>query len=217
MPTPAERKALLFLAGVIVLGASVRVVRAARHDRRQDAATRQALSRQLAAVDSASDATARSSGSRATKGSGSRKRRAPLAVRVTTDSSSRAHRGAGDRALRPARDSSPPLTLPIDLDVASEQEIERLPRIGPVLARRIVDDRAANGPFGSLAGLERVRGVGPALAASLVSRVTFSGTARPSNALANQRLRSLSPTSEPRRRGRDGKPGTDCARVPCRQ
>ena len=216
MPTPAERKALLFLAGVIVLGASVRVVRAARHDRRQDAATRQALSRQLAAVDSASDATARSSGSRATKGSGSRKRRAPLAARVTTDSSSGVHRGAGDRALRPVRDSSPPLTLPIDLDVASEQEIERLPRIGPVLARRIVDDRAANGPFGSLAGLERVRGVGPALAASLVSRVTFSGTARPSNALANQRLRSISPTSKPHRRGRDTTPGTECARVPCR-
>jgi len=198
MPTSAERKALLFLAGVIVLGASVRVVRAARHDRHPDVATRQALSRQLAAVDSASDATARSSGARATKGTGARKRRGLPATRVTND-------------------SLPSLTQPVDLDVASEQEMERLPRIGPVLARRIVEDRAANGSFGSLAGLERVRGVGPTLAASLGSRVTFSGTARPSNALANQRLRSLSPTSEPRRRGRDGKPGTDCARVSCRQ
>src|SRR4030095_8126884 len=53
MPTPAERKALLFLAGVIVLGASVRVVRAARDDGASDAAQRQALARQLAAVDSA--------------------------------------------------------------------------------------------------------------------------------------------------------------------
>jgi DNA uptake protein ComE-like DNA-binding protein len=215
MPTSAERKALLFLAGVIVLGASVRVVRAARHDRRPDAATRQALSRQLAAVDSASDATARSSGTRATKGTGTRKRRGPSAARVTLDSSSASHRGARDRASPPGRDSSP-LTQLVDLDVASEEEIEKLPRIGPVLARRIVDDRAANGSFGSLDGLERVRGVGPALAASLGSRVTFSGTARPSNALANQRLRRLSPTSEPRRRGRDGKPGTDCVRVSCR-
>jgi competence protein ComEA len=215
MPTSAERKALLFLAGVIVLGASVRVVRAARHDRRPDAATRQALSRQLAAVDSASDATARSSGTRATKGTGTRKRRGPPATRVTLDSSSASHRGARDRASPPGRDSSP-LTQLVDLDVASEEEIEKLPRIGPVLARRIVDDRAANGSFGSLDGLERVRGVGPALAASLGSRVTFSGTARPSNALANQRLRRLSPTSEPRRRGRDGKPGTDCVRVSCR-
>src|SRR5688500_19879365 len=53
MPTPAERKALLFLAGVIVLGASVRVVRAARDDGSDDPSTRQALARQLAAVDSA--------------------------------------------------------------------------------------------------------------------------------------------------------------------
>ena len=216
MPTSAERKALLFLAGVIVLGASVRVVRAARNDRRPDAATRQALSRQLAAVDSAKDATARSSGARAMKGSGARKRRGPPATRVTVDSFGGSHLRARDRASRPVRDSSPPLAQPVDLDVASEQEIERLPRIGPVLARRIVDDRAANGSFGSLAELERVRGVGPALAASLGSRVTFSGTARPSNALAKQRLRGLSPTSEPRRRGRDGKPGTDCARVSCR-
>jgi len=216
MPTSAERKALLFLAGVIVLGASVRVVRAARHDRHPDVATRQALSRQLAAVDSASDATARSSGARATKGTGARKRRGLPATRVTNDSSSASHRGARDRASRPARDSLASLTPPVDLDVASEQEIERLPRIGPVLARRIVEDRAANGSFGSLAGLERVRGVGPALAASLGSRVTFSGTARPSNALANQRLRSISPTSKPHRRGRDTTPGTECARVPCR-
>jgi DNA uptake protein ComE-like DNA-binding protein len=216
MPTSAERKALLFLAGVIVLGASVRVVRAARHDRRPDAATRQALSRQLAAVDSASDAARQSSGTRAAKGTGTRKRRGPPATRVTLDSSSASHRGARDRASPPGRDSSPPLTQLVDLDVASEEEIEKLPRIGPVLARRIVDDRAANGSFGSLDGLERVRGVGPALAASLGSRVTFSGTARPSNALAHQRLRRLSPTSEPRRRGRDGKPGTDCVRVSCR-
>jgi DNA uptake protein ComE-like DNA-binding protein len=30
-----------------------------------------------------------------------------------------------------------------------------------VLARRIVEDRAANGAFGSMQGFERVRGVGP--------------------------------------------------------
>src|SRR5215207_7562000 len=52
MPTPAERKALFFLAGVIVLGAGVRVVRAARDDGSADVASRQALARQLAAVDS---------------------------------------------------------------------------------------------------------------------------------------------------------------------
>jgi competence protein ComEA len=93
--------------------------------------------------------------------------------------------------------------LPIDLDVASATDIESLPRIGPVLARRIVEDRDEHGPFGSLEGLERVRGVGPALARTLRERVTFSGTARPSNAVAEQRLRSLSPPSKPPRRRRE--------------
>ena len=90
----------------------------------------------------------------------------------------------------------------VDLDVASESEIESLPRIGGVLARRIVSDRSANGPFGSLAGFQRVRGVGPALVALLKGRVTFSGTARPSDAVVDPRLRSLSPPSKSSRRER---------------
>ena len=216
MPTPAERKALLFLAGVIVLGASVRVVRAALQDGRADDRTGPALSRQLAAVDSARDATGRAS-SGSTKGRGVRKRRGgKVAKRVTIDSSSAAQRDRADRVALPTRDSSPGSIRAVDLDVASEQEIETLPRIGPVLARRIVDDRAANGPFGSLAGLERVRGVGPALAASLGSRVTFSGTARPSNALAEQRLRSVSPTSKSPRHTRRAPPESECVRASCR-
>jgi competence protein ComEA len=71
-----------------------------------------------------------------------------------------------------------------------------------VLAQRIVDDRSANGPFGSLEGLERVRGVGPALAAALAGRVTFSGTVRPSNAIAEHRLRSPSSSKSARRERR---------------
>jgi competence protein ComEA len=93
--------------------------------------------------------------------------------------------------------------LPIDLDVASAAEIESLPRIGPVLARRIVADRDEHGPFGSLERFERVRGVGPALARTLRERVTFSGTARPSNAVVDQRLRGPEPTSKPPRRRRE--------------
>jgi hypothetical protein len=90
----------------------------------------------------------------------------------------------------------------VDLDVATASEIESLPRIGGVLARRIVDDRVQNGPFGSLDGFQRVRGVGPALAASLAARVTFSGTARPSNAVADPRLRSSPSSSKSSRRER---------------
>ena len=63
---------------------------------------------------------------------------------------------------------------PIDLDVASAAEIETLPRVGPALAQRIVADRDAAGPFGSLDGLRRVRGIGAATASLLAPLVTFS-------------------------------------------
>ena len=203
MPTPAERKALLFLAGVIVLGAGVRVVRAAREDASDDPASRQALSRQLAAVDSArrDDGAARRGRSSA-RGAGGRRRAARPAARSRTDSSSTVRPESAGRRARTRRDSAAVPAAPVDLDIASESEIETLPRIGPVLARRIVEDRVANGPFGSIAGFERVRGVGPALAASLGSGVTFSGTARPSNALTEQRLSSPQPSTKPPRKQR---------------
>ena len=69
--------------------------------------------------------------------------------------------------------------LIIDVDVAAAVELDRLPRIGPVLAARIVNDREANGPFGSLVELQRVSGVGPKLAESIRPYVTFSGRPRP--------------------------------------
>jgi DNA uptake protein ComE-like DNA-binding protein len=206
MPTPAERKALLFLAGVIVLGASVRVVRAARDDGSSDMATRQALSRQLAAVDSARSRDSSRKGGRSDRRS--RRPRGRLFTRsdssVAGDSTRSVASGAGATrrltVVRVRRDTTPQLTSPVDVDVASETDIERLPRVGPVLARRIVEDRTANGPFGSMEGFERVRGVGPGLAATLRDRVTFSGTARPSNAIVDLRLRGTSPPLKSRRR-----------------
>src|SRR5262245_23007935 len=53
----------------------------------------------------------------------------------------------------------------IDVDRASAAELARLPRVGLALAKRIVADREARGPFGSPAGLDRVSGVGPGLLA----------------------------------------------------
>ena len=218
MPTPAERKALLFLAGVIVLGVSVRVVRAARGGGTSDATNGQALARQIAAVDSArggevsSRRLARSSGRSVVK----RNRPRPGQTRSAADSGARSDSAerwvreplsavaSESNAVRGDRRGDPrggPLPV-VDLDVASESEIEALPRIGGVLARRIVSDRSANGPFGSLEGFQRVRGVGPGLVALLKGKVTFSGTARPSDAVVDPRLRSASPSSKSSRRER---------------
>lgn len=63
----------------------------------------------------------------------------------------------------------------VDVDRATAAELTRLPRIGPALAARIVADRDANGPYGSLDGLRRVPGVGPTTAAALAPHVAFSG------------------------------------------
>jgi competence protein ComEA len=49
------------------------------------------------------------------------------------------------------------LTAPIDVNRASTDELERLPRIGPALAARIVAHR----PFASVDELTRVPGIGP--------------------------------------------------------
>ncbi len=48
---------------------------------------------------------------------------------------------------------------PLDLNLASAEELQRLPGIGPALSRRIVEERARR-PFGSVDDLRRVAGIG---------------------------------------------------------
>jgi competence protein ComEA len=67
----------------------------------------------------------------------------------------------------------------VDVDRASARELERLPGVGPALAGRIVADRDAHGPFGSVEALDQVPGVGPALLARVRPHVRFSGPRRP--------------------------------------
>jgi len=105
--------------------------------------------------------------------------RASLAGQLATvDSVAAGHR-------RPGRSSSSggqPSGSPVNVDRATANELEALPRIGPALARRIVADRDSLGPFGTLEGLQRVKGIGPAMAAQLAPRVTFSQSQRPTDA-----------------------------------
>ncbi len=90
--------------------------------------------------------------------------------------------------------------LRINLDLASAASIESLPRIGPALAQRIVDDRRARGPFGSLAGLDRVKGVGPGLQKEIAPYVTFSPSGRPSTVAAVPQPEERSGRGKGRRR-----------------
>ena len=63
----------------------------------------------------------------------------------------------------------------IDIDHAGAVELQRLPGVGPALANRIVADRQSNGAFGTIAGLRRVRGMGPTVLERLRAHLSFGG------------------------------------------
>jgi competence ComEA-like helix-hairpin-helix protein len=63
----------------------------------------------------------------------------------------------------------------VDLNVATSDDLVRLPGIGPVLAGRIVADRDANGPFASADDLARVSGIGPSTVEGLRLHVCGEG------------------------------------------
>jgi len=62
-------------------------------------------------------------------------------------------------------------TVPLDLNRADAADLDALPGIGPVLARRIVDFRREHGPFRRVEELRAVRGVGPRLLERIRPRV----------------------------------------------
>lgn len=66
-------------------------------------------------------------------------------------------------ALAPKASSTVAVSHAVSLNSASAAELELLPRVGPALAARIVLDRQQNGPFATVADLDRVRGIGPAM------------------------------------------------------
>lgn len=65
-----------------------------------------------------------------------------------------------------------PAAAPLDLNSASAAELDALPGIGPVLAARIVSHRNTHGPFRSPDDLLAVQGIGPRLLERLGARVT---------------------------------------------
>ncbi|MFH1069401.1 MAG: helix-hairpin-helix domain-containing protein [Candidatus Glassbacteria bacterium] len=102
-----------------------------------------------------------------------------LALRLSTRG------GAEAAAFRPAVADSAVLArvaaevdrgaLPVNVNLASNLDLQALDGIGPVLADRIVAERERGGPFTDGAELsDRVRGIGPATVAGLAGRITFA-------------------------------------------
>jgi len=50
---------------------------------------------------------------------------------------------------------------PVDINTGNSEELQLLPSIGPVLAKRIIWYREKHGPFISLDSLRNIRGIGP--------------------------------------------------------
>jgi competence ComEA-like helix-hairpin-helix protein len=170
MTTPAERRVWAVLVGMALLGAAVRWVGLRRLEAALVAAqpaaeggrgAQGALDRQQAAVDSA--------------------RRAPRPP------ARRSRPGRPPKALAGPRPDTSTHALPgsilkgeaVDVNSATVTELERLPRIGPALAQRMVAWREAHGSFQGPEDLRHVRGIGPATARQLAEFVTFSGRRRP--------------------------------------
>jgi competence ComEA-like helix-hairpin-helix protein len=89
---------------------------------------------------------------------------------------------------------------PVDLDVATEKEIQGLRHVGPALAKRIVANRDSFGPFGSVERLRSVKGIGPSMVGKLDSSVTFSLVPRPTNTVISRPSEVQKARRKPHRR-----------------
>ncbi len=78
--------------------------------------------------------------------------------------------GAG-AAPAPRRDPAAQAPDSLDVNRATPAQLESLPGIGPVLARRIVEHRNRFGRFRSVEELRAVRGIGPRLLERLRPRI----------------------------------------------
>ena len=60
----------------------------------------------------------------------------------------------------------------VNINTASLEELQKLPRVGPKVAQRIVDFRKQNGAFKKIEELMKVRGIGEKIFAQMKDMLT---------------------------------------------
>ncbi len=60
----------------------------------------------------------------------------------------------------------------VNINTATDAELETLPRVGPATAQRIIAHREANGPFETIEDIQDVSGIGPATFEGLKELIT---------------------------------------------
>ena len=69
--------------------------------------------------------------------------------------------GPSKRESKKKSPKSSLLTKQININSASQKELEKLPRIGPVTANNIIEFRKANGLFKTIEDITKVKRIGP--------------------------------------------------------
>lgn len=79
----------------------------------------------------------------------------------------------GEAAPPPSNGSAPDSPAEkININTASVEELDKLPGIGPVIAKAIIDYRTKNGPFKQIEDINAVKGIGDALFEKVKEQIT---------------------------------------------
>ncbi|MGP5227174.1 helix-hairpin-helix domain-containing protein [Arthrobacter rhombi] len=100
-----------------------------------------------------------------------------LYLPTTDELPAAADRAAPPQAAAPGAGTAGEAGAPegqINVNTADGTDLQELPGIGPALSARIIEFRAANGPFASMEELDAVSGIGPAMMQRLEPLLQFN-------------------------------------------